>query len=69
MADEVDRIHEREEQEAPARFAASRKTEAPKTFGACLYCNAALADTLRFCDKDCRDDYEHEQIRRKVAGT
>lgn len=68
MADEADRTQERDEQEAPARLAAARKAEAPKTYGKCLYCNADIAATLRFCDAYCRDDYEHEQTLRKLAG-
>jgi hypothetical protein len=29
--------------------------------GRCHNCQAAIADPLRFCDSDCRDDYANRQ--------
>lgn len=35
-----------------------RKPEAPKANGFCFNCEARLAAGLRWCDLDCRADYE-----------
>lgn len=34
----------------------------------CLYCHAELADGERFCDADCRDDWQKEQNLNKISG-
>jgi hypothetical protein len=35
-----------------------KKPEGPQPTGACLNCTAALGEGLRWCDADCRDDWE-----------
>lgn len=35
-----------------------RRAAAPAPAGACLSCGAPLAAHLRWCDVDCRDDWE-----------
>ena len=68
--DQFDRatvIEERDRADAQAR----RKPEGPKATGACLFCREPLADhdlppeqrALRWCDPDCRDDWQREQPR------
>ena len=50
--------------EARARL---RTPRAPD--GHCWYCNAEVTEGLAYCDKDCKQDYEYEQmIRRKTGG-
>lgn len=34
----------------------------------CLYCGEPLASSGRFCCKECRDEYEHEQKVRRISG-
>lgn len=34
----------------------------------CLNCFTELEDGLRFCDEDCRDDWEKEQRMKKITG-
>ena len=34
----------------------------------CLYCHEELEDGERFCDSDCRDDWQKEQNMRKITG-
>ena len=41
-----------------------RKPDGPEACGACLNCGAYLGDGLRWCDQDCRDDW---QARRGVC--
>lgn len=35
-----------------------RKYEPPKEGGKCLWCGEELPSERRFCDADCRDDYQ-----------
>lgn len=59
MADVIDRAQQRIEEDLERSIAAARgiaPSVAPT--GRCLNCEAPLADGLRWCDTDCRDDYE-----------
>lgn len=38
-----------------------RKPEGPDATGHCLNCDAHLAPKQRWCDVNCRDDYEKQQ--------
>ena len=38
----------------------SEKQEVKPT-GRCLFCHELLGDDHRWCDSDCRDDWEHER--------
>ena len=44
----------------------TRKPAGPAAIGRCLYCNAELPDTRRWCDKWCQEDWmlEIESNRR-----
>ena len=50
----------REEQFLKAALA-TRKPDGPVATGRCLYCNAELSDTRRFCDGWCAEDWQLEQ--------
>lgn len=39
----------------------TRKPAGPVATGRCLYCNAELPDTRRFCDGWCAEDWQLEQ--------
>lgn len=39
-----------------------------KDTGYCLYCGEKLDHPGKFCSKDCRDDYEHEQRVKQISG-
>lgn len=43
----------------------NRQHESVKATGCCLYCHAELSGEKRWCDSDCRDDWEFEQSRRR----
>ena len=34
----------------------------------CLFCFEELDDGLRFCDEDCRDDWQKTQNMKKITG-
>lgn len=36
--------------------------------GFCLYCGEPLDHPGKFCSKECRDDYEHEQKVKRISG-
>lgn len=64
MADIVDAAQAAEE--AYAREALSRRsTEIPHGVGLCLNCGAAVEGEKRWCDDECRDDYERFIYRRR----
>ena len=47
----------------------TRKPNGPAATGRCLYCNAELPDTRRWCDEWCRDDWNLEQEAMKRHRT
>lgn len=62
MADEIDLADEVTETMLKAQIERARKQQQyiPAT-GYCLYCDALLGDSKRrWCDADCRDDWEQE---------
>ena len=58
----------REEQFLEAALA-TRKPDGPVATGRCLYCNAELPDTRRWCDKWCQEDWQFEQEAMKRHRT
>jgi hypothetical protein len=57
MADIIDEAHEREE-ELREKALAARKPEGPPACGFCYFCDEPLGKGQRWCDADCRDDWE-----------
>jgi len=64
--DIYDQATSKEEAERAACIAAARANSDRLSVGCCNFCHQSLAGKLRFCDADCRDDFEHEQARRRV---
>lgn len=66
MADDVDMMQERlEKEEAIRRKYRDKSTNTIVATGWCLNCSAKLDSGLRFCDADCRDDWELMQKNRQ----
>lgn len=64
MADEIDMANDRAQQDLDLALAAARRHEPPLLpGGSCYNCGEPLGDTHLFCDRDCRDDYEHRLSR------
>lgn len=63
--DEADLTAERLEREM-AHLLALRRASGPAPTGGCLWCGEPLAEPLRWCSAECRDDWEraHELSRR-----
>lgn len=68
MADDVDKTADRLEVETPYLIQASKKPVGPQPNGFCNWCNSAVGEGQKFCDSDCRNDYEHDQRRRRING-
>lgn len=60
--DDLDRLELREELSAPARIAASRRPVGPVATGRCLNCDEIVSDHDRWCDANCRQDWEKQQF-------
>lgn len=55
--DVFDRATEREEQDRELAMQ-NRRPSGPAATGHCLACEAPLPDGQRWCDSECRDDWE-----------
>lgn len=60
--DDLDHVELREELAAPARLAASRKPVGPAPTGKCLSCDEDVRAAERWCDSDCRHDWDRRQF-------
>ncbi len=49
-------VREEEERE---RALALRRTEGPRPTGLCLFCGLVLTSGKRWCDAECRDEWQH----------
>jgi hypothetical protein len=67
IADPLDRAAA-ETESFIAAAASFRKPEGPVANGTCHNCGAHLAEGLRWCGKDCMDDWEKDQeLERRAA--
>jgi hypothetical protein len=44
-----------------------RQPDGPAETGRCLWCDEPLPPGKRWCDTDCRDDFEHAQRARSMS--
>jgi hypothetical protein len=69
MADEADKANDHMERELAIRIKAARAVKTPETTGSCFFCGEDVGQGVRFCSKDCADDWEREnEIRRKQGA-
>ena len=68
MSDEADRSDGAIEM-AQTVALTHRASEGPPPCGECHYCGEPLNDGRRFCDADCRDDWQREMdaLRRNLG--
>lgn len=62
MADVFEQAAEREQRDRELSLK-QRMQEGPKPAGKCLHCDAPLAGSMRWCDADCRDEWQRRQKR------
>lgn len=60
MATVDDQATEREELDRELALR-NRRDEGPRPCGHCHYCSETVAAGLRWCDAECRDDWEAEK--------
>lgn len=66
MTDIFDRASDLEQKERESAIASARKPlVSARETGHCLWCNAKLIQGKRWCDSECREDWELEQESRK----
>ena len=66
MSDIFDQASDREQLERDLAIASARKPLAStQATGHCLWCNAALEQGKRWCDAECREDWELDQESRR----
>lgn len=61
--DPNERASELEELARQSAMVTSKKAEGPVATGECLYCHERLPKPMRWCNADCRNDYQIEQQR------
>lgn len=59
--DDADRTQERAEKEAAALVLASKRPEGPAPTGQCLWCDEPTTPDRRWCDAECRNQWERNQ--------
>lgn len=57
-SDPNDRATEHEEQMREAAIRNNRKASGPVANGSCHYCGERVPEPMRWCDADCRNDWE-----------
>lgn len=66
MSDLADQAAAREQQDL-ALALQQRKPAGPAATGHCLSCGEPLCGDLRWCDRDCRDDWQRAQAAHQAA--
>ncbi len=67
MADEIDKANERAEEILEDALKV-RRPEGPPACGYCYNCSEFVGPEERWCDSDCRDDWEKLMKARKSRG-
>lgn len=70
MTDIIDRASDREQIDRDRAIDAARSAQpSARATGHCLWCNAELAQGNRWCDSECREDWElNQESRRRYRG-
>ena len=68
MSDHADNADSRIYRTIAAGLAAARRAPALQPDCRCHFCDEVVAPDLRFCDGDCRDDYQREIAALRRAG-
>ena len=64
MSDELDRASDLEQAERDHAIASARNYKAVVATGLFLYCSSEVSDGKRWCNADCRDDWENSEPAR-----
>lgn len=58
MSDEIDRASDLEQSSRDYAIESARQYKSPVATGLCLFCSAEVASGMRWCNTECRNDYE-----------
>lgn len=64
MSDDIDRA-QNEVERTLAEALRSRRPSGPSPTGRCLHCDEIVSDTQRWCDAECRDQWEALRTRKR----
>ena len=67
MATVDDQATQKEEFDREIALKYHRKDSGPTPCGLCYYCQSPVRPNARWCDEDCRDDWQREVWARKQA--
>ena len=66
MADQFDKASDLEQLDRDRSIAIARqKTASPEPTGFCFWCEEPVLPGARWCNSDCREDWDNEQRRLK----
>lgn len=68
MTDDADRSDEKIDAAIQEGIRRVRRQAGLFYTGECWYCGEELPEPLRFCDAECRDDYDYERKARLLRG-
>jgi hypothetical protein len=69
MPDLADQAQQTIELEASGELAKAKKPEGPERTGLCAYCGEAVANPIfRWCNTECRNDWDDEQRLLRMKG-
>jgi hypothetical protein len=59
--DSIDIASEREEMDRQNALRTCRKPAGPEATGECLYCSERLPAPMRWCDAECRNEWDYRK--------
>lgn len=68
MSDIIDLANEQAERTLAHERLAAHQPTPPAATGVCFNCGAPLADGRRWCDADCRDDWDYFDALLRARG-
>ena len=69
LTDQASDLEELHREKAYMAVQAALRRDQTSPAGECRYCVQKIAPEARFCDADCRDDFERETRMRRLSGT
>lgn len=68
LTDQATFLEEIHREKAVEAFQAALRRDQTMPRGECRHCGAKIAPEARFCDADCRDDFERASKMQKISG-
>lgn len=68
LTDQASDLEELHREKAYRAVQAALRLDETAASGECRYCAEKIAPEARFCDADCRDDFERASKMQKISG-